>query len=282
MSLGAMTSDSTFGLDELILNRSPSGHITTAWANLGLWDDAASYPDAARALALRLGDALALGAGQRVLDVGFGLGEQLKLWLTHYGVDSVVGLNPSTLQVSYAKDMLMRANLAERITLEAKGARAICELPAQSFERILALDSAYHFDTRERFINESTRVLKPGGRLGLIDIVPTTRALSGPRQLITPLLAKLMRVPRANLYDTREYEAILASTPHSDFTLEDISELIFPGFANHIHRHPSARGKAWRKMRLTASILMRLYETGSIRALLVTLTRWKASTLRVI
>ncbi len=273
MRLCAMTADSTFGLDELILNRTPCGDVTTAWANLGLWDDAESYPDAARALALRLGDALELSSGQRVLDVGFGLGEQIKLWLTHYGVDSVLGFNPSTIQVSYAQEMLERASLDERATLEPKNARALSELPPASFERILALDSAYHFDTRERFIHEATRLLKPGGKLGLIDIVPTKRALSGPRRLITPLLAKLMQVPRANLYSADKYQAILARAPHSDFTVEDLSESIFPGFAQHIHRHPSASGKAWRKMRLTASILMGLYDTHSIRAPLVTLTR---------
>src|SRR5688572_6050709 len=46
------------------------------WLNLGYWESARTYPEAAAALACQLGDAAGLGPGDELLDVGFGFAEQ--------------------------------------------------------------------------------------------------------------------------------------------------------------------------------------------------------------
>src|SRR5262252_7210037 len=74
------------------------------WLNLGYWKSAHNYVDAASAMARLLGDALALGSGDKQLDVGFGFAEQDFLWLTEYGVSHITGLNITPMQVERARE----------------------------------------------------------------------------------------------------------------------------------------------------------------------------------
>ena len=70
--------------------------INTSWINLGHWSKGnISYIDACRALAKKLGECAALGENDRVLDVGFGFGDQIKFWADTYQPRSIIGVNIS-------------------------------------------------------------------------------------------------------------------------------------------------------------------------------------------
>ena len=268
-----MASKSPFGLDELLLNRDTSGHAATSWANLGYWKNVHSYPEAARALALELGDALELGPDQSVLDVGFGLGEQLSLWLNHYDVEAVRGLNPAEVQVHHAQALLDARGQSGMVSLHAKPARAMEELHAETFQRVIALDSAYHFRTRRTFITQAMRLLTPGGKVGLIDIIPTESALVFPQRLLTHVAAKLMHIPWSNLQTHATYVALLKTQGFEQIALRDISDSMFAGFTHHVLTHPDHTQPEWRKMRLTASWLAKLHRWDAIQAVRVIATK---------
>jgi microcystin synthetase protein McyJ len=196
------------------------------WLNLGYWDTARTYPEAAAALACQLGDAADLEPGDSVLDVGFGFAEQDLLWAERYGVARITGVNITPMQVERARERVARRGLTDRIDLQV-GSATDLRFPDGSFDKVTALESAHHFDTREQFFREAFRVLKPGGRLATAD--GCASADDGPPNFVKRLALKRWCVPLANVYDSAEYARRLEALGFVDVTCRSIRNYVFPG-----------------------------------------------------
>ncbi|KAG5654080.1 hypothetical protein H0H81_007494 [Sphagnurus paluster] len=110
-----------------------------------------------------------------------------------------------------------------------------------AFDRILALDCAYHFNTRKTFLRQSLQKLAPGGRIALADICFDPEILNGSRK--TWLISSLFRLmPKQNMVSTDGYIAQMESMGYIDVELEDITRDVFPGFVRFL----SSRGFGWK------------------------------------
>jgi microcystin synthetase protein McyJ len=204
------------------------------WLNLGYWKTARTYPDAAADLARKLADAAQLGPGDVVVDAGFGFGEQDLLWVRERDVARIIGVNVTDLHVQVAKQRVAARGLQDRIDLRLASATEL-PLEAGSVDKVVALESAFHFDTRERFFEEAARVLKPGGRIALADCMPFVG--EKPSGIANRWGWRRWGVPPANIYDREVYAQKLAAKGFTNVEVESIRHHVFPG----MHRYSEQR-----------------------------------------
>jgi MPBQ/MSBQ methyltransferase len=81
-----------------------------------------------------------------------------------------------------------------------------------SFDAIVCVEAAFHFDTREQFFRQAYRVLKPGGHLVLSDV------LLFPSDVPSDLSA--YPIPAANLVSASTYKCQLSLTGFEVATIE--------------------------------------------------------------
>ena len=111
---------------------------------------------------------------------------------------------------------------------------------ADIFDTVLALDCAYHFNTRETFLRQSFLKLAPGGRIALADICFDSQKLKSLSAWIMTRLFKIM--PTHNLVSTEGYLSQMKEIGFVDVQLEDITLDVFPGFIGFL----KSRGSGWK------------------------------------
>ncbi len=277
-----------------------------------------SYPQACTELVRQLAAAAGVDDRSEILDVGCGCGEQ-DLYLAHtLRPRRIVAVNVAPVQIAWAKQRMAALDaqaqaknsddahqqqaattsavqlLSERISFhvgsateldrlrESESGRSISSsaapLPA-SFSHVLAIDCAYHFDTRARFFAQSYNALQTGGTLALVDMLPNLPpaaasilgganaqhvALSWRARWGLRLVSSACGVPLANLYSQEEYRRLLTAAGFEDIELRDISEHMFAGFAQFVRQRSDTsavlgsgwfRPSLWLRYRITAAAL---------------------------
>jgi cyclopropane fatty-acyl-phospholipid synthase-like methyltransferase len=157
----------------------PASHydrVTAGWALLlgselhyGVFDDGQERLDVAtHRLTELMVEAAALEPGLRVLDVGCGSGAPACDLARTYGV-SVVGITTSQVGVATARDRASREGVTG-VSFEQRDGTDN-GFPDASFDRVWVLEASHLMPDRRALVEESARVLRPGGRLVLCDII---------------------------------------------------------------------------------------------------------------
>ena len=203
------------------------------YLNMGYWEEAETYDDACEALARRLGESAELGSDDEVLDAGFGFGDQDIFWIENFRPQRICGLNPSPKQVEHAQKRVAERGLSDRIELQVGSATDI-PYAADSFDKIISLEAAFHFVTREDFFSDAYRVLRPGGRIAIADMTP----LEGRRRRAVERIGdylgrRIWQIPQANMYGRAPYIEKLRAAGFESIEWRSIRELVYAPFARY-------------------------------------------------
>lgn len=181
---------------------------STLYMNFGYWKDRPATLDAAcEALVDHVAQTAGLGPTHDVLDVGFGFCDQDIYWVRKYRPRSIVGVNITPSQVHLARRRIEAYELGDTVRLEVGNATAL-RFADSVFDKVLAVECAFHFDSRQDFLSEAYRVLRPGGCIVATEILPLSSSLrtSGIASLVADYRrATFAAIPRVNWYAVEEY-----------------------------------------------------------------------------
>lgn len=196
-------------------------HGPTNGLHYGLWTEGVANRREAILNENRvLADLAQVKPGDMVLDAGCGIGGS-GVWLAENRQASVVGLNIVPEQLKEAEKIARKRGLTEKVKFQL-GNYQDMPFPDESFDVVWSLESIEHASDAERFIQESHRVLKPGGKM----VVAGTFL---GEQAVTPEQKRQMELGQAvagcfNDFRTAETVAeVMRETGFSDVTNTDIT-----------------------------------------------------------
>jgi len=214
--------------------------IKSMYMNFGYWGaGCADHDEACEALAEELGEAAGITAGDHVLDVGFGYAEQDFHWLRTRKPERIVGINVTPVQVEIAQKRAEEMNLGDQLDLRV-GSATTLPFEDGSFDRVVALESSVHFDTRQKFLDEAFRVLRPGGVLATTDPAPPQVPV---KKNLTARLDEWRRrriIPDDNWYPRSVYAQRLTQAGFVNVEVRNITDNVFKPNAEYVRERCTA------------------------------------------
>jgi SAM-dependent methyltransferase len=183
---------------------------------------------------LRLAQRLGARAGQRVLDVGGGLGGPARTLAVEFGCDVTV-LDLTESYVRAARELTRRMGLGDRVRHEVGNALALPYADG-AFDVVWTQNSGMNIEDKPGLYRGFHRVLRPGGLLALQE------PMAGPVQ---PCLFPLMWARDAStsfLRPPAEMRALIATTGFEERAWDDVTaETATPATAENIPAHSAQR-----------------------------------------
>jgi cyclopropane fatty-acyl-phospholipid synthase-like methyltransferase len=189
----------------------------------GYWPDPAaadgSLAEATERMTGELITRLDARPGHHVLDIGCGTGRPALRLARETGA-RVTGITVSRHQVTIATTAARDEGLHRQVRFEHADA---AHLPYDdaSFDRALALESMFHMPDRARVLKEAARVLRPGGRLAVADIILREPVHDPAHRTVVERFCALMRTTSVERIDA--YPALVEAAGLELLEITDVT-----------------------------------------------------------
>ena len=184
----------------------------------GYWDEAVkTFPQSL----LRMNEVMMETAGihstDKVLDAGCGVGGSSIFMATALGC-TVTGITLSERQVEQAKANAKQKGVEGLVDFKVMNYCAT-DFPDASFDVVWGCESICYADSKEQFIKEAFRLLKPGGRLVVADGFVTDLSNND-----NPIIRQWLDGWQVNYLETPErFASFMKDTGFDDTSYRDIS-----------------------------------------------------------
>jgi ubiquinone/menaquinone biosynthesis C-methylase UbiE len=117
---------------------------------------------------------------KHVLEIGCGNGVQALYIYTNFNPQTITGIDLNEANIEIAKYERTRANIdIKKVNFLVDNAQNLKQIPSDSVDVLLNIESAFHYPDKPAFLKEAHRVLKPGGEFLLADILTTRKRTEG-------------------------------------------------------------------------------------------------------
>jgi cyclopropane fatty-acyl-phospholipid synthase-like methyltransferase len=208
--------------------------------HFGYWDtDTITHQQSLLDMNRALAQAIGVQPGQPALDAGCGVGGSA-LWLARERHLAVVGVTLVASQVARAREIARRTGLTGKVTFAELD---YCQtgFPDASFDIVWAMESACHVPVKPALLREARRLLRPGGRLGMVEYMRVSRPL--PRAADEDLLASWLSgwaIP--DIATPEEWTGWATRAGFDAVRLTDITPHVLPSF-QRLHRQTRLLGR---------------------------------------
>ena len=160
---------------------------------------------------------------KKVLDIGCGNGVLANYIMEQFNPVYLLGvdLNKDNIAIALSEK---NKNSNQAIDFIVDDAQYLVNVKDNSFDIVVNIESAFHYPEKDKFLGEIFRVLKPGGRFVIADILTTGTN--------TSIKERWKRKMNFHHWSLHEYKKAFENSNLQMDIMEDMTENIIKGFRN--------------------------------------------------
>jgi ubiquinone/menaquinone biosynthesis C-methylase UbiE len=174
---------------------------------------------------------------KEIVEIGCGNGIQALYVKNKYNPSKITGIDLNKANIEIANDERESAKV-KNVRFVVDDAQNLTQIPSESVDVLLNIESAFHYPDKSAFLKEVHRVLRPGGYFLIADILSTRKNREG--------LMKVWGKPMIHhFWNRKRYDAEFQKSELVIHHHEDISQRVKKGWSIYRNWIPKIEMKSF-------------------------------------